>query len=746
MTGADLPAGAWIGPYVVERKLGEGGMGQVYLARTPGGRRVAVKVMKPAIAGSAGFRERFRSETTAARRISGAFTAAVIAADADAPLPWLATEYIDAPSLADVVEARGPLPSSAVRRLAAGLAEALAALHDAGIVHRDVKPSNILLAQGGPRLIDFGIARAIEGPSVFRPGRRPIGSPGYISPERWIGQAATQAADIFALGAVLCFAATGEGPFGVGPVELIDARSAQLAPDLDAIPDPLVQQIVKHCLARDAGVRPSPRDVLAMLEGRPFIPGSAGGTGRGWPRRRKLMVGTGAGTAVVLGLILALTLPGSAGNAAGQGGGGSAAAHGYVWAVEQTGSDLYVGIWGGQKDVVVGGMFSGLTAYDAQTGAKLWSWKPPSGNVLCGMTESLDGGEGAFDYGPTGSSTAVSCDELQTVSTGSGKLGWSAPVRLSAVTGSAPNQAGGKALAISDGIVSAAYFAQADATGLGADPDLIAVDEHTGRTKWATNFGQNPMPDGCVLTGIAGVFDSAVRTLGECGGDRQVELLDVTGAAGADVQTTGSLGDCATASASAMAGYITQDADYLLIACPGGNASTGLYAMKSGTTAVVGLAVPSTVVLNPADGANQPQPGGIVLSGSMLYVSSPGITSSGAETPPMVTAFNLADGADQWTHIVTASSFATPLAATSAGPEVLWVNSTTATGGVDVLNKATGAVSTTAGLDSGEVASFTGISMDTLMPYSVAVGPRLAIGFPTSFGQGQVVAGVLATG
>ena len=205
-----------IGPYWLERRLGSGGMGRVYLGRSPGGRQVAIKVIRPDLAEDADFRARFAREVSAARKVSGIFTASVVDADLEGPVPWLATSYIAGPSLADAVATRGPMPESFVLRLAAGLAEGLSAIHAAGVVHRDLKPSNVLLADDGPRLIDFGISRSMEASALTQTGTV-VGSPGFMSPEQTQGREVGPPSDIFSLGAVLTFAATGEGPFGQGP-------------------------------------------------------------------------------------------------------------------------------------------------------------------------------------------------------------------------------------------------------------------------------------------------------------------------------------------------------------------------------------------------------------------------------------------------------------------------------------------------------------------------------------------------
>jgi serine/threonine protein kinase len=197
-----------IGKYRLAGRLGQGGMGQVYLGESPGGRLVAVKVIRADLAGHPDFRARFAREVATARTVSGIYTVPVVDANVDSPQPWLVTAYVEGPSLADAVRDSGPLTPAAVLSLAAGLAEGLEVIHAAGVVHRDLKPSNVLLAQDGPRIIDFGISRAAEVPGVTRTGWI-TGSPGYMSPEQAEGGVAVSASDVFSLGAVLAFAATG---------------------------------------------------------------------------------------------------------------------------------------------------------------------------------------------------------------------------------------------------------------------------------------------------------------------------------------------------------------------------------------------------------------------------------------------------------------------------------------------------------------------------------------------------------
>ena len=218
-----------IGPYRLLGLLGSGGMGRVFLGLSVGGRRVAVKVIRAELAADPEFRIRFRQEVAAARKVSGLFTAVVV--DADAQVPWLATAYVAGPSLAEAVDKNGPLPIDAVLALAAGLAESLAAIHAAGVAHRDLKPTNVLLAQDGPRVIDFGISRAVESTSLTNAGLV-IGSPGFMSPEQAEGGAAGLPSDIFSLGAVLAFAASGQRPFGSGSSPALLFRVVHGTPDL----------------------------------------------------------------------------------------------------------------------------------------------------------------------------------------------------------------------------------------------------------------------------------------------------------------------------------------------------------------------------------------------------------------------------------------------------------------------------------------------------------------------------------
>ena len=253
-----------VGKYQILERLGSGGMGRVFLARSPGGRRVAVKLIRSELVGEDDFRARFAREVTAARRVSGAFTAPVIDADPYAPQPWLVTAFIEGPSLGDEVNTRGPMPTGAVMELAAGLAEGLEAIHAAGIVHRDLKPSNVVLAGDGPRIIDFGIARAAD--STWRTGpAHVIGSPGFMSPEQAEGKECGPPSDVFSLGAVLTYAVTGEGPFGSGSADALLYRVVHGQPITNRVPAQL-RPIVENCLTKDPRRRPTTSLILADIE------------------------------------------------------------------------------------------------------------------------------------------------------------------------------------------------------------------------------------------------------------------------------------------------------------------------------------------------------------------------------------------------------------------------------------------------------------------------------------------------
>ncbi|MFJ4185381.1 serine/threonine-protein kinase [Kitasatospora sp. NPDC089509] len=251
-----------IGGYLLEGRLGAGGMGVVYRAQSVSGRQVAVKVIRPELAADAEFRARFRQEVTAARKVSGAFTAPVLDADADAPAPWLATLFIAGPSLGERVSGQGPLTPPEVHRLAAGLAEALREIHRVGLVHRDLKPGNVLLAEDGPRVIDFGIAKSAGETQLTSTGVA-VGTPPFMAPEQFRSGTATAATDVFALGSVLAFAATGRGPFGVDSSHAVGFRVVYEEPDLTGLAAEL-RPLVVACLAKEPEQRPTVEQLLGL--------------------------------------------------------------------------------------------------------------------------------------------------------------------------------------------------------------------------------------------------------------------------------------------------------------------------------------------------------------------------------------------------------------------------------------------------------------------------------------------------
>lgn len=248
-----------VGKYELTGRLGEGGMGVVYQGRSPGGRVVAVKLAREDLAVDPGFRERFRSEVAAARRVGGFHTAQVVDADPDADPPWMVTAFIAGRPLDRMVLEQGPLRLPALRALGAALAEALTAIHSSGLVHRDLKPSNIIMSEDGPRVIDFGIARAMNETRLTRT-QQAVGTPGYLAPEQISGSAVGPEADVFALGAVLVHASGGSA-FGSGDPMALMYRAVHDEPDVRAVPAEM-RSLVHACLAKDPGRRPAPADLL----------------------------------------------------------------------------------------------------------------------------------------------------------------------------------------------------------------------------------------------------------------------------------------------------------------------------------------------------------------------------------------------------------------------------------------------------------------------------------------------------
>jgi hypothetical protein len=256
---------ASVGGYRLLGRLGAGGMGQVFLGVSPGGRKVAVKLIHPVYGGTAEFRERFAREIEAARRVGGFHTVQVVDADARADPPWMVTAYIEGPSLQEAVGRDGPLPPGRVRALGAGLAEGLNAIHARGLVHRDLKPGNVILAGDGPRIIDFGTVRVADAAAALTTAGTVVGTVAYMSPEQIRGEAASPASDVFCLGCVLAFAATGRPPFGGDSAAAVMFRIVSQPPDLAGLADDGLAGLIAGCLAKSPGDRPAVPALLAAL-------------------------------------------------------------------------------------------------------------------------------------------------------------------------------------------------------------------------------------------------------------------------------------------------------------------------------------------------------------------------------------------------------------------------------------------------------------------------------------------------
>ncbi|MFE2291580.1 WD40 repeat domain-containing serine/threonine protein kinase [Streptomyces sp. NPDC059452] len=268
----------WVGPYRLDGRLGEGGMGSVFLGTSPGGRKVAVKLIKRELSAAPQFRERFAREVDAAR-VGGFHTAQVVDADPEAASPWLVTAFIPGPTLYEVVAGNGPLDATAVLRLGAGLAEGLAAIHKCGLVHRDLKPGNVIIADDGPRVIDFGIARLVDASSLTATGTV-MGTYSYMSPEQIRADRAGAASDVFSLGSVLAFAATGHGPFDAPTLIEIVQRILDEPPALDGIDDGALREVLAACLAKAPEARPAVDELPGWFAAR----AAAGGNRRAEPR------------------------------------------------------------------------------------------------------------------------------------------------------------------------------------------------------------------------------------------------------------------------------------------------------------------------------------------------------------------------------------------------------------------------------------------------------------------------------
>ncbi|WP_261563338.1 serine/threonine-protein kinase, partial [Frankia tisae] len=264
--GSEAPT--QVGPYRLLRRLGAGGMGTVYLGVNPAGGQVAVKLIRPDLARLAEFRARLKQEADNARRVARFCTAAVLDVDINAEQPYLITEFVDGPTLAEAVAGRGPLSSAELHQLAVSMTTALMAIHRAGIVHRDLKPSNILLSRLGPKVIDFGIARALDTATRLDLDRygadHQMGTPAFMAPEQARGEPVTSAADVFAWGGVLIYAGTGRYPFGGGSTPGLLFRTVNEPPALDGFEDSL-RPLVEEAMRKVAADRPRAEELYARL-------------------------------------------------------------------------------------------------------------------------------------------------------------------------------------------------------------------------------------------------------------------------------------------------------------------------------------------------------------------------------------------------------------------------------------------------------------------------------------------------
>ncbi|MGQ4271734.1 WD40 repeat domain-containing serine/threonine protein kinase [Nocardiopsis changdeensis] len=419
-----------IGPHRLLARLGEGGMGRVYLARTPDGHLSALKVVREELAHDLLFRKRFSREVRTAGRVRGPFTPAVVDADTETDVPWMATEYVPGPTLKEAVLSGAPFPPESLLVLTLGLARALGTIHEAGLMHRDLKPSNVLLSPRGPQVIDFGIARAVEGTVLTRTGQT-FGTPAYTSPEQVVGEGVSPKSDVFSLAGTVLFAASGEPPFGGGPVGGVLRRVMTGVPNLAAAPEGPLRDMLARCLAKDPDARPEAADILAglaelplpsaehgwlpspvteqidlrkdrarsveeaertteeMAPPPPSVPGPEAvvpGTGPGSPsgpggrdrtRRRITAVSAAAAAAVLLGgTALALTLPERGSPAGGPGADPSATA-----AAEPSGSPSAEPSEGGESPLA-GWIYDMVFSEDGDTlyvfgisGVSVWDWR-----------------------------------------------------------------------------------------------------------------------------------------------------------------------------------------------------------------------------------------------------------------------------------------------------------------------------------------------------------------------------------
>ncbi|WP_405896601.1 serine/threonine-protein kinase [Streptomyces sp. NBC_00727] len=540
---------AEIGGYPLEARLGSGGMGAVFLARTSSGRPVAIKLIHQQFAGDSEFRTRFRQEVAAARRVSGAFTAAVVDAEPEADQPWMATTYIEGPTLAQRIADEGPLNGAGLRSLAIGLAEALRDIHRVGVVHRDLKPSNVVLAPEGPRVIDFGISRAADQQTLTMTGRV-IGTPPFMSPEqlqapRGVGPPS----DVFSLGTLLVYAATGHGPFDADSPYLTAYQVVHDEPSLDAVPAEL-RTVVEPCLAKEPEGRPSADELLELLRDLPADLGGpgAGATGRTRDVATQHHLATrdtrapsapaapeGTGSLIgrrlrgrwrpVLAAAVAVAAIGGGAAVLQSGGFGEDPAEGKGSTVAASAASLPDGFrpWrvtvpGEQEDipdelrcvargdaVFCGGGGVVATRINVRDGSRAWTVKSPGvpvqGMHLVGATDdTVIGYRFAAQDDPRGRG-----DEVVAVDADSGKELWSTP-------------SGAQSTAVTGRTQDAVVLGSTVITVNASDDAFEARDAHSGELTWTAPFPGGsrcaPVLAGNVLLAMC-VTDAEIQTLAE---------------------------------------------------------------------------------------------------------------------------------------------------------------------------------------------------------------------------------------
>ncbi|GAA0917995.1 protein kinase domain-containing protein [Streptomyces thermoalcalitolerans] len=560
-----------IGGYRLLGRLGQGGMGRVFLAEDAEGHRVAVKLVHEEFAADPEFRRRFSREVEAAGKVLSFFTVPLVDSGGDARTPWLATQYVSGPSLSAAVHRDGPLPVERLCSLAAALGEALVVIHAAGIVHRDLKPSNVLLADDGPRVIDFGIARAADSEELTRAGHA-LGTFGYAPPEQVVAEEPVgPAGDVFSLGGVLLFAATGRAPFGDGPPAVLAYRTVYEEPDLSGVPEELAP-LVRSCLAKDPALRPTPREVIAAARaaqsrvrgGGPVparaaeeptsyriappapaiaqpapvpVPGpEPGTTAVPEPRRRR------RGALVAAVAAVAVTAPAavgvahlldwgddkrSTGGGTGRRTGVAPAADGadplpavtakgdrrVVWTAQPGVAEVdseVMGAWLTPK-VLVRIDASGIRGFDPRTGASTWTVAPPAkGLVPCGASDAetaTSGGVGLVRFGRAHTSPAE-CDVAAALDTATGTLLWHRTV------GEAPT-----------GVVSVS----GDTMVVSGERGLLGLDRATGKQIWTYPWTQGNCRVTDVVPGVRTIAVSDTCDREDIDVRRVVVLDAVTG-------------------------------------------------------------------------------------------------------------------------------------------------------------------------------------------------------------------------